>query len=141
MSVTVADVRTLRLGEDDRNRPWVVFAGTLLLVGACANIIDGVAAVNGSHFFLGHAHYVFGDLSSWGWVVWLLGIAQGLTACGVLLKNQLARWLGVAFAFLNALAQLMLIEAYPLWSLALFTLDLLVIYGLVVHGARRYQPA
>lgn len=27
------------------------------------------------------------------------------------------------------------IPAYPLWSLALFTLDILVIYGLIAHGA------
>lgn len=119
----------------------MVFAGTVLLILGCTNIIDGVAAVNGSNFFLGRAHYIFGDLTSWGWVVWLTGIAQGLTACGVLLKRQVARWLGVAFASLNALAQLLMIQAYPYWSMALFSLDIVVIYGLVVHGGRTYRPA
>jgi hypothetical protein len=141
MSVVMADTASLRLGREDRDRGWMIFAGTLLLVLGCTNIIDGIAAVNGSHFFLGRAHYIFGDLSAWGWVIWLIGIAQGLTACGVLLKNQLARWFGVAFAFLNALAQLMMIQAYPFLSLALFSLDIVVIYGLVVHGSRRYRPA
>jgi hypothetical protein len=26
--------------------------------------------------------------------------------------------------------------AYPFWALCLFTLDILVIYGLIAHGAR-----
>lgn len=133
--------QTLRLGEDNRGAGWMMFAGTLLLTLGCMNIIEGIAAVNGSHFFVGNAHYVFGDLTSWGWVVWLIGIAQGLTAVAVLVKNQFARWLGVGFALLNAMAQLLMIEAYPFWSLALLTLDILVIYGLLVYGGRSYRPA
>jgi hypothetical protein len=137
----VQSPRALRLGDDGRSVSWMIFAGTLLLVLGCTNIIEGVAGVDGSRFFASNAHYIVGDLTAWGWVVWLVGIAQGLTALGVLLKNQFARWLGVAFAFLNALAQLLLIQAYPFWSLALFSLDILVIYALVVHGGRTYRPA
>jgi L-ascorbate metabolism protein UlaG (beta-lactamase superfamily) len=121
-------------GQQDRATGWVIFAGAVLLVAGCTNIIEGIAAVEGSSFFVRDAHYIFGDLNSWGWVVWLIGIAQGLTALGVVIRNQVARWLGVAFAALNALAQLLLIQAYPLWSLALFSLDIIVIYGLVVYG-------
>jgi len=141
LSVAVEHSASLRLGEDDRDRGWMVFAGTLLLLLGCTNIIDGIAAVSESHFFVGRAHYMFGDLSASGLVVWLVGIAQGLTALGVLVKDQLARWLGVAFALLNALAQLLMIEADPLLSLALFGLDILVVYGLVVYGGRTYRPA
>jgi hypothetical protein len=69
-----------------------------------------------------------------------VGWAQGLTGVAVLVKNQFARWLGVAFAFSNALAQLLMIQAYPFWSLALLSLDILVMYGLVVYGGRTYRP-
>jgi hypothetical protein len=131
--------QSLRLGADDRDVGWLIFAGVVLLVLGCMNIIEGIAAVNGSHAFAGNAHYMIGDLNSWGWVLWLVGIAQGLTAAGVLLRNQYARWLGVAFAFANGLAQLLIIQAYPFASLALFSLDILVIYGLVVHGGRTYR--
>jgi hypothetical protein len=137
----MAGARAIRLGEDNRSSSWMVFAGAMLLVLGCTNIIDGIAAVTGSDFFSVRAHYLFGDLNSWGWVIWVLGIAQGLTALAVLLKNQFARWLGVAFACANGLAQLLMIQAYPLWSLALFSLDVLVMYALLVHGARTYRPA
>jgi len=128
------------LGEDDRNFGWVMFAGVMLLVLGCTNTVEGVAAVRGSDFFVTRAHYLFGDLSSWGWVIWIVGVAQGLTGVGVLVKNQFARWLGVAFAFCNALAQMLMIQAYPFWSVALVSLDILVMYGLVVYGGRSYRP-
>jgi hypothetical protein len=132
--------RALRVGEDDRGVGWVTFAAVMLLLLGCTNTVEGVAAVTGSDFFVTRAHYVFGDLSGWGWVIWTIGVAQGLTGVAVLVKNQFARWLGVAFAFSNALAQLLMIQAYPFWSLALLSLDILVLYGLVVHGGRTYRP-
>jgi hypothetical protein len=51
-------------------------------------------------------------------------------------KNQFARWTGVAVLGLNAIAQLLFIPAYPFWSLALFSIDILAIYGLVAYGDR-----
>ncbi len=138
MSVTLTDARVLRLGEDDRGRGWVTFAAVMLLLLGCTNTVEGVAAVTGSDFFVARAQYVFGDLSSWGWVIWALGVAQGLTGVAVFFKSQVARWMGVAFAVGNALAQLLMVQAYPLWSLAVVGLNVAVIYGLVVYGRRSF---
>jgi hypothetical protein len=30
--------------------------------------------------------------------------------------------------------------AYPYWALTLFTLDIFVLYGLIVHGGRVLRP-
>jgi hypothetical protein len=46
------------------------------------------------------------------------------------------RWVGVAIAALNAMVQLIAMPAYPVWSLCLIALDVLVIYGLIAHGSR-----
>jgi len=32
-------------------------------------------------------------------------------------------------------------QAYPWWSLALFTVDVLIVYGLVAHGGRAQATA
>jgi hypothetical protein len=130
----------MRLGEDNQGAGWVMFAGVMLVLLGCTNTVEGVAAVTGSDFFVTRAHYLFGDLSSWGWVIWLIGVAQGLTGVAVLFKYQIARWLGVVFAFFNALAQMLMIQAYPFWSLVLLSLNVLVMYGLVVYGGRNYRP-
>ena len=115
---------------------WVMFAGVMLVMVGTLNVIQGIAAISNSKFFVGNATFIFSDLNTWGWIVLALGAIQGLTGIGVWLRVRGVRWVGVFFATLNAIAQLFFIPAYPFWSLALFTVDILVIYGLVAYGAR-----
>ena len=122
--------------DDARGEGWVLFAGIMLAVLGALNLIDGIAAVSSSTFFVNDAKYILSDLTTWGWVLIVMGVVQALTALGVFARTSGVRWLGVAIAALNAIAQMFFIPAYPFWSVLLFTLDILVIYGLVVHGAR-----
>jgi hypothetical protein len=122
--------------EEDRGAGWVAFAGILLLIVGTLNIIEGIAAVDKANFFVANQHYIAGNLSAWGWTMMFIGIAEVLVGLGVIAKNQFARWAGVGILGLNAIAQLMFIPAYPLWSLSIFAVDVLAIYGLVAYGAR-----
>jgi hypothetical protein len=45
-----------------------------------------------------------------------------------------ARAVAVLLAGLSALVNLAFIEAYPIWSVIVITVDVLVIYALTVHG-------
>ncbi|MBB4662765.1 DUF7144 family membrane protein [Conexibacter arvalis] len=120
---------------------WVVFAGTMLAIVATLNIIYGIAAISDSSFFVNDAQYVISGLNTWGWVALIIGCVQMLCAFGVWAQNTAAVWAGIAFAGLNAIAQLLMLPAYPFLSLALFGVDMLVIYGLAVHGTRQQQLA
>ena len=120
---------------------WVVFAGTMLAIVATLNIIYGIAAIGNSSFFVNDAKYVISGLNTWGWVVLVIGCVQMLCAFGVWAQNTLAVWGGIAIAGLNAIAQLLMLPAYPFLSLALFGVDMLVIYGLAVHGTRGRELA
>lgn len=122
--------------DEERGQGWVIFAAALLLTIGTLNVIDGIAAISKAHFYVANAHYVFGDLKTWGWVALILGAAQLLVGLGVLAKNQFARWTGVVIVSLNALAQLLMIPAYPFWSLAIFAIDVVALYGLIVYGKR-----
>jgi hypothetical protein len=123
--------------EEPSGYGWVVFAGAMLLLLATLNGIDGVAAVSNSKFFTPNATYVLSDLNTYGWVLIGISLVQGLAGIGIWAQVKGVRWLGVGIAALNAIVQLMFIRAYPFWSLALFSMDILVIYGLIVHGAAR----
>lgn len=118
---------------------WVVFAGTMLLIVGVLNVIYGIAAIDNSKFFVNGAKYVISDLNTWGWVVLITGAAQILTAFGVWARNTFATWLGIAFACLNAIGILLMIPAYPLLALSIFAIDVLVVYGLAVHGGHRSE--
>ena len=56
-------------------------------------------------------------------------------AFGVWARKQPARWAGVIFAGINSMAQVFVLDGFPFWSLAVFALDLLVIFGLLVYGS------
>jgi hypothetical protein len=116
---------------------WMLFAGVMLAIIATLNVIEGIAAVSNSTFFVQDAKFVLASLNTWGWVLLAIGVTQGLTALGIWGGLSFARWLGVLLVTLNAMVQVLMLPAYPFWAMTMFALDLLVIYGLVVHGARR----
>lgn len=126
----------LSASAERRLSGWSVFAGTMLAVVGSLNIIYGIGAISDSTFFVNDAKYVISNLNTWGWVALILGCFQMLCAFGVWMQNSFAVWAGMAFAGLNAIAQLLMLPAYPFLSIALFGVDLLVIYGLAVHGFR-----
>src|SRR3954468_11695603 len=94
---------------------WVLFAGTVLAILAVLNLVDGIAAVSNSNFFVGQAEFVFSDLKTWGWVLIVVAVIQGVASAGVFLRWTGVRWVGVTIAGLNSIAQLIFMPAYPLW--------------------------
>ena len=121
---------------EGRGSGLVLFASVLLVVVGCFNVIDGIAAIANSHVFTAHAHYVFGNLRTWGWITLILGAAQLLAAAGVLAGSQLARWFAVAVVGLNAIDQMLFLPAYPFWSLMIIAVDVVALYGLCAYGSR-----
>ena len=119
----------------------VLFASVLLVVAGCFNVIYGIAAIANSHVFTANAHYVFGNLRTWGWITLILGVVQLLAAAGVLAGNQVARWFAVVVVGLNAIEQMFFIPAYPFWSLMIIAVDVVALYGLCAYGSRENLAA
>lgn len=119
----------------------IIFACVLLFTVGCFNLIDGIVAITRSHVFVANAHYVIGDLRAWGWTALILGILQMLAAGGLVIGNQWARWAGVVFIALNAIAQMFIIPSYPVWSLLILAGDALALYALCAYGSRRNLDA
>ncbi|MEY2532530.1 MAG: hypothetical protein QOF29_440 [bacterium] len=122
--------------EEPYGSGWITFAGVIIILVSILNMIDGIAAISKSNFFVGNAQYIVSNLNTWGWVLLGIGVIQMIVAFGIWAGNQMARWAGIFIVSLNAIAQLLFIPAYPFWALSIFTLDLLVLYGLSVHGGR-----
>jgi hypothetical protein len=64
----------------------------------------------------------------------LLGILLFAAGCGAIVGQTWARAVGVLLAVLSAAANMLFIAAYPVWSIIIITLDVVVIYALIVHG-------
>ncbi len=70
-----------------------------------------------------------------------VGLFQLVAAFSIWNRHAFGRLIGVVSASVSAIAILMFVNAAPWAAFAIFILDLLVIYGLVVYGGRRDQAA
>jgi uncharacterized membrane protein HdeD (DUF308 family) len=131
-----ATTRTAGRHAEGQGYGLILFASILLMIIGFFNLIDGIAAVARSHVFIANAHYVFGDLRTWGWITLILGALQLLAAVGVLAGNQAARWTAVVLIGLNAIDQMFFLPGYPFWSLMIIAADVFALYGLCVYGSR-----
>ena len=110
---------------------WWVFAGVLLLVAGVLNIIYGIAAIGDSKFFTEHGQYIISSLHAWGWIILILGVLELVAAFSLFSGGEFGRWFGIFIASLNAIGALMTIPNNPFWSLAVFSLAVIIIYKLV----------
>jgi hypothetical protein len=121
---------------------WITYASIMLGLAGIFSVIDGIVALSRSKFFVADASYVFSDLRTWGWIVLVVGALEIFASVYVTRGSEFARWFGVGAASLNGIAQLMFLPGYPLWAVAAFAMDILIVYGLIVYGgARLKMPA
>src|SRR3954454_21073416 len=120
--------------QDERGSGWVAFAGILISLVGTLNIIYGIAEISNSKFYFHDVTYILSDLKTYGWLATIIGAAQVAAGFAIFARRGWARWVGIITAGLNILVQLVYVSAYPLASLALLSIDILIIYGLVAYG-------
>lgn len=123
-------------GGEESGAGWVMFAGIMLLIVGVLNVIYGIAAVGDSKFFVHETQYILSGLNTWGWVTIILGALEILAAFSIWSGGGFGRWFGIFVASLSAIGALMYMPAYPFWSLAIFAIDILIIYGLAAYGGQ-----
>lgn len=127
------------MNETTEGAGWVLFAGIMLLVVATLNIIWGIAAIDNSTFFIEDTKYIISDLNTWGWIILIVGALQMLAAFSVWAGGEYGRWIGILTACMSAIGALLSLPAYPFWSVAIFAVDVLIIYGLAAYGGQRMR--
>ena len=121
----------------DRGLGWILFAWLMLLVAGVLSIIDGIAALSQASFFHDYgAHYVAGNLTTWGWVILIVGIVEIIAAVSVWRGGNFGRWIGILVAAISLILTLFWIPIVPFWALMIMFMDVLVIYGLAVYGGQ-----
>jgi hypothetical protein len=115
---------------------WVYFAGAMMAVLGIFEIIEALTAL------YKHAYYVVApnsivtfSFTTWGWIHLIIGIVVLLAGFAVLAGQMWGRVIGVLIAIISAVVNLVFLPAYPIWSILVILIDILVIYALVVHGS------
>jgi hypothetical protein len=115
---------------------WIFLAGVVMVTSGALNAIQGLAALFRDERYwvtLGGSVLTF-DVTAWGWIHLIFGIL--LVVFGVMLMqgSTLARVVGIVLVSLNLVAQFSWSTLYPFWALIVITVDILVLYALVIHG-------
>jgi hypothetical protein len=121
-----------------RGEGWLIFCGVVLMIAGAMRFFDAIWAwtyhgtlpQNLEDALFGHS------LKTYGWV-WLI-VAIILFGAGlmVMMRSQLARWIGIVAAAIGAVSAIWWMPYYPVWSFVYIFTAMLVIYGLAAYGER-----
>jgi hypothetical protein len=117
---------------------WVIFAGVIMLVLGFLDAMWGLAAIINNEVVTvgGRGGVVVWDITAWGWGHLILGTIVALTGLGLLAGQGWARWFGIFFVSLNILVQFGTFGLFPLWSIMIIAIDIVILYQLTA----RWQP-
>ncbi len=114
---------------------WVFFAGMMMILSGVFEIIAGLTGLlRHTWYAVTSSHLLVFNYTAWGWVDLGIGLLILLAGISVLHGSTWARVVGVILASLSAIGSLSSVNAYPVWSIVVITIDVLVIYALSVHG-------
>jgi hypothetical protein len=101
------------------------------------HIFQGLVALfNDDYYLVGKSGLVVNvDFTTWGWVHLIGGVIVVAAGLCVFLGQMWARAVGVIVALLSAVVNIAFLAAYPLWSMMMIALDVVVILALTVHGS------
>jgi hypothetical protein len=113
---------------------WAVFAGVILVILGFLNLFWGLGAIlENENVIVGGEGAIIVDLTAWGWVALILGAIQLLVGFGLFAAQEWARWTAVFFAALAAVAQIGIMTAFPIFSLIVIILAVVIIYHLTAR--------
>jgi hypothetical protein len=115
---------------------WLVYAGIMMVLVGSFQAIDGLIALFNDELYVVRPSglVVNVDYTVWGWVHLLLGVVLIAAGAAVFSGRIWGRTIGVIAAIVSAVVNFGFIPAYPVWSLLIITVDVLVIYALIAHG-------
>lgn len=114
---------------------WVYFAGFMMsLLGVFQAIIGLTALLNDKFYLALHGRLLVFNFTAWGWIHLIYGILMLVVGTSLFSGRKWALVVAAILATFNFILQFAFVSAYPIWSIIVMILDIVVIYALTVHG-------
>jgi cytochrome c oxidase subunit IV len=126
--------------QDEQVSGWAIggiaFAATIMVLIGVFQILAGLVAIFNDDFYVVTQNYTFDlDVTVWGWIHLLVGIAVLATGFGLFSRRPWAGVAAIMLCMLSALVNFFFIPYYPIWSLLVIGLDIWVIWSVTRTGA------
>ena len=113
---------------------WVAFAGTMLALIGFFDILQGLTALfNDEYFAVRGGELLVLDFTAWGWITLIWGAVLIAAGLSLLAGRGWARWFAILAVFVNTIAQIAFLAAYPIWSTIIIALNVFVLYALTAR--------
>ncbi len=114
---------------------WVYFGGLMMVFLGIMHAIAGLVALfKDEVYVIGEKNIWVLDYTSWGWIHLLAGLLVLCAGFAVMSGKMWGRVLGIILGIIAAVANFAFIPIYPLWSIVMLVVAILVVYALVAHG-------
>lgn len=114
---------------------WVAFASVMLAVAGIFHTIAGLMALfKNTVYVIGESSLWALDYTQWGWIHILWGFLALLAASSLMSGKLYGRTVAVLVALSSAVVNMMFVPVYPIWSIMIVVVNVLVIYAVTVHG-------
>jgi hypothetical protein len=108
-----------------------IFAGSLLVIVAVFQIMQGIAAIAEDTVFVHGLNYSYEfDVTTWGWIHLIVGLVALGTGIGIVMQQTWGRILGIFVAAVSTFSNFAFLPYYPFWSLTVIAIDVLIIWAL-----------
>ncbi|WP_207843907.1 DUF7144 family membrane protein [Williamsia soli] len=105
-------------------------ASVLLFTGGLLAIFQGISAIANDDVFVVAPNYTYEfDITAWGWIHLIAGILALAIAFGLLTGALWARSAAIVIAAISIILNFLWLPYYPLWSILVIALDLIVIWA------------
>ena len=113
------------------------FAGVLLLVAGAFQALQGLSAIVRDRLLVLTQDYLYRfDITGWGWIHLLIGLALAAVGAAILAGKVRGRVVGIGLAAVSAITQFLWLPYFPVWAVLVIALDVGVIWALTVHDPR-----
>jgi hypothetical protein len=121
---------------------WLWFAAVMMVMAGLANAMYGLVALfNDAYYAVGPQGMLVFDLTQWGWILLVVGTLAVIVGVSLFTGALWARIMAVVLTSLNAIAQMGFMSAYPVWALVAISVDIIVIWAVIVHGGEVAQDS
>jgi hypothetical protein len=137
MATNTTPSRPTPTPSDQWSASYLMAGGLLMSVAGLWSVLTGITAVLHDGLYVTAPEYTYSfNTTAWGWVHIIVGGVLVLVGVAAIQGMSWARNVGIAVASISMILNFGFIPYYPVWSILIIALDVVVILALVAYPRR-----